>query len=139
MIGKLLKSLFKLGFLATGLTGVIATWDYTQQAGASENGYSLEHYKVSVLDRFGDEAGYAFAAFDTAKSGVSSGLEWAEESGLLQQVGLDMPIQAFDTDKEPVVATSADTVMIDAPVQLASAKLGLAPETSLFPRARVLD
>ena len=70
MIGKLVKSIFKLGFYAAGLCGVVGTWDYTQQAKAADYDYSFDAYKLSVVDRYGDEAAIAFQVMDVAKAGA---------------------------------------------------------------------
>jgi hypothetical protein len=46
MIGKLVKSIFMLGFYAVGVCGVVGTWDYTRQAKAADYVYSFEDYTV---------------------------------------------------------------------------------------------
>lgn len=143
MIGKLLKSIFKLGFYAGGLGAVVAVWDYTQQAKAADYQYSYEEYKLSVMDRYGEEAVFALSTLESAKSGLKTGaqagLKLAEDSGLLEKIGIALPETVFEDDTQPVeIVIGPDGEMVIAPVELAVATQALAPETSLFPRARVL-
>lgn len=135
MIGKLVKSIFMLGFYAVGVCGVVGTWDYTRQAKAADYVYSFEDYKKSVVDRYGPEASIAFAVIDTVKTGAAHGLELAEKSGMLASLGISLPRMT----PEPSDATSGAAVPLAAPLVLASAGSRLAPESSLYPRARVLQ
>lgn len=130
MIGKLVKSTFKLGFYAVGLCGVVGTWDYTQQAKAADYNYSFDAYKLSVVDRYGEEAAIAFGVIDVAKAGAVRGITAIEEAGVLAKVGLVMP--------ERALALTEPAAPVDAPVVLASVATSLAPEISLYPQARVL-
>lgn len=139
MVVKMVRGLFKLGFYAGGLAAVVGTWDYTQQAKAAEYDYSFDKYKLSVMDRYGDEAGYAFSALDTAKSGAQAGMQWVSESGLLEKVGLDMPAPIAAEEGQPVeLVFEIERGSTSKTIQLASAAQVLAPETSLYPRARAL-
>lgn len=135
MIGKLVKSIFMLGFYAVGVCGVVGTWDYTRQAKAADYVYSFEDYKKSVVDRYGPEASIAFAVIDAVKTGAAHGLELAERSGMLASLGISLPRM----NPEPSDATSGAAVPLAAPIVLASAGSQLAPESSLYPRARVLQ
>ncbi|GGB87901.1 hypothetical protein GCM10011363_00650 [Marivita lacus] len=130
MIGKLVKSIFKLGFYAAGLCGVVGTWDYTQQAKAADDDYSFDAYKLSVVDRYGDEAAIAFAVIDAARTSAVRGIAVIDEAGVLAKVGLAVP--------ERALALTEPAAPVNAPLILASVATSLAPEISLYPRARVL-
>ncbi|MCR9157749.1 MAG: hypothetical protein NXH80_10905 [Rhodobacteraceae bacterium] len=135
MIGKLLKSVFMLGFYAAGLCGVVGTWDYTHQAKVADYEYSFEEYKISVMDRYGAEAEFAFSILDMVVAGTKRGVVLIDETGLLAKVGISLPERFTD----PLHATSGSATQIAETVVLASASTLLAPEVSLYPRARVLQ
>ena len=130
MIGKFVKSILKLGFCAVGLCGVVGTWDYTRQAKAAGYDYSLDAYRLSVVDRYGAEATIAFAMMDMSKAGAMRGIAAIDQAGLLSKVGLAMP--------ERTLALTEPAAPGHVPDILASAATSLAPEISLYPRARVL-
>ena len=140
MIVKFVKGIVKLGFYAVGVAAVAGVWDYTQQAKAAEYDYTFAQHTESLKDRFGDEAGYALSALGTVKGSVQSGIAWADESGMLEKVGLSLPQAESDmTEEMPVVSASemSETAeSVAAPVEIASVQPGLAPETSLFPKER---
>lgn len=134
MFGKLFKSVFMLCFYAASLSLVVGIWDYTRQAKEADYQYSFEEYKLSVIDRYGAEAAIVFAVAETVKGGALRGLEIVEETGLLAKVGISLP----DAGLEPSDAISGAVDPLQASLILASTRVGFAPETSLFPRARVL-
>ena len=133
MIGKLVKSIFMLGFYAVGVCGVVGTWDFTRQAKAADYAYSFDDYKASVADRYGAEAYIAFGVIDTVKTGAAQGLELAEKSGMLASLGISLPQPVPERSD----ATSGAATRDAATLVLASAGSRLAPEISLYPRARV--
>lgn len=137
MIVKLVKNLVKLGFYSVGLAVVLGVWDYTRQAKSTDYQYSFEEYKLSVLDRYGEEAVYAMSVLDAAENGLNSGIRWVEQTGLLEKAGVSIPqgVIASDLDVIPN-ETQVDPDFDGALRQLAVVNDVLAPETSLFPQAR---
>jgi hypothetical protein len=140
MIVKFAKGIVKLSFYAAGVAAVAGVWDYTQQAKAAEYDYTFAQHTESLRDRFGDEADYALGALDTVKDGVQTGITWANESGMLAKVGLELPQAESDVIESMPVESASDAPELDAneaeTVEIASVQPGLAPETSLFPRER---
>lgn len=144
MIVSFVKGIFRLGFCAAGLVAGLVAWDYMQQVQAADYQYSIDEYKLSVMDRYGEEAVLALSMLESAQSGVKAGarfgLQLAEDTGLLDRFGLSLT----QSDAPPPVAPSVeamiapDTELQIAPVQFAVASQALAPESSLFPRARAL-
>ena len=134
MIDTLLKSIVVLGFYVSGLGAVVGIWDYTRQAKEANYVYSLDAYKVSVMDRYGAEAAIAFKVIDIAKAGAVKGLDYAEKSGMLAQLGLTLPeLLKQPAETDPGVAGQPASMIV-----FASAASPYAPESSLYPRARVL-
>jgi hypothetical protein len=134
MVGKFLKSIFMLAFYAAGLSVVVGVWDYTRQAKAEGYDYSFEKYQVSVVDRYGAEAVIAFTLLDSIKDSAGIDPEGISFSGLISSV--------VDTVSDPGSASpkslEADVVVDSGPIILASAGSLLAPESSVYPRARAL-
>lgn len=127
------KAIARLGVYAVGLAAVIGTWDFTQQAKAADYSYTFNDYRLSVADRLlGAENGYAASAYETARAGFRSGAAWMNASDVAGNVGLESDEVANVSARKGsrVAARGA------APVVLASADATLAPEVSLFPRAR---
>ncbi|MFA8386575.1 MAG: hypothetical protein ACEPO2_13210 [Pelagibaca sp.] len=109
---------------------MVGIWDYTQQAKAADYDYSFDAYKLSVVDRYGEDAAIALGMVDVAKAGAVRSITAIDETGGLSKVGLAMP--------ERALAVTEPAIPMDAPVLLASAATSLAREISLYPRARVL-
>lgn len=140
MIVSFVKGIFRLGFCAAGLVAGLVAWDYMQQVQAADYQYSIDEYKLSVMDRYGEEAVLALSMLESAQSGVKAGarfgLQLAEDTGLLDRFGLSLTQSDAPPSVEAMIAP--DTELQIAPVQLAVASQALAPESSLFPRARAL-
>lgn len=138
MIVSFVKGIFRLGFCAAGLVAGLVAWDYMQQVQAADYQYSIDEYKLSVMDRYGEEAVLALSMLESAQSGVKAGarfgLQLAEDTGLLDRFGLSLTQSDAPPSVEAMIAP--DTELQIAPVQLAVASQALAPESSLFPRAR---
>lgn len=136
MIVKFIKGLAKLTLFAAGTVAVIGVWDYSQRAKAADDGYSVATYRASVLDRYGDDAGKVLAA---AKGGLANGYGWLAQSGAFDLVGLAERLGPADDEALGDALPAAASAAGEPPLQLASAQEGLAPQTSLFPRARALQ
>lgn len=113
-----------------GLVAILAVWDYTQQAKAAEYDYGFEDYPPSLMARYGDQIGYLVTAYQVGLAGANLGIGKIAESGILKSV---IPDAKADTVHPVPLPTAAEE-----PVLVAANRTGLAPEISLFPRARVL-
>lgn len=145
MVVKFFKGIFKLGFYAVGLAAIVGIWDYTRQAKAADYDYSTAQYAVSVLERYGSEAEFVFSKLKVAQNGLQTGVQWAGASDILDTLPLPSGVapeaNPGDTWPEGVNEPAADTEdavqgNATAEAELALAEGALAPETSLFPRAR---
>lgn len=134
MIGKLVKSIFMLGFYAAGLCAVVGIWDYTRQAKDAGYEYSFDEYTLSVTQRYGKDAEIGLAVLDVVKAGAMHGLALVDETGLLAEIGLVLPQENI----LPSEAGSGSVAQDQSAILVASAASVLAPETSLYPRARTL-
>ena len=128
-IARLVRGVLKAGVCLAGLVAVAAVWDYTQQAKEVDYAYSFADYPPSVLARYGDEIDRLADAADVVTAGVMSGLQNAADSELVGQLGLDWT--ALFGQPAPAAMPAPE------PVQIATLQTGSAPETSLFPQARV--
>ncbi|SHH92487.1 hypothetical protein [Marivita hallyeonensis] len=144
MLGKLFGTLVKFTFYALGTVAVIGVWDFTREAEAArltpEPDYTMERYVASLTDRYGDDVQAATeVALETAKTGLTAGLEWAQNTGAIEKLGIEEHAKSLQMliapQAEPAIEAAIATE--GAVVQMASAAGHLAPETSLLPRARV--
>ncbi|WP_292285240.1 hypothetical protein [Marivita sp.] len=149
MVVKFLKGILKLGFYAAGLAAIVGIWDYTRQAKMANYDYSTAQYSVSVLDRYGAEAEFVLSRLEVARNGLQTGAEWAGASDMLDTLPLPSAVPSGvaaeanqgETGSEGTIEPVAGAegvvhVNATAEVELALAESALAPETSLFPRAR---
>ncbi|WP_299791379.1 hypothetical protein [uncultured Marivita sp.] len=136
MVVKFAKGLAKLSFLGAGTAAVIGLWDYTQQAKAADYDLSFAQYQASVVDRYGDQAGDVFAV---AHSGIASGYAWASRSGVLELAGLTEDGSVIDESDPLVVIVDDPESSVETEIEVAAADGGLAPDSSLLPRARALQ
>ncbi|MCK0150592.1 hypothetical protein MWU54_11190 [Marivita sp. S6314] len=116
-----------------GLAAILGAWDFFAQAKAAEGQYTLQKYATSVSERYGDDAAsIADSAGTLAKAGYRAGVAWTAETGWLEALGIEAI--APQPDEAVVVMQDADSEV--ETIVVASAGAFVAPETSLFPRAR---
>lgn len=129
-VKRVLRWIVTAALRIVGLVAILAVWDYTQQAKAAQYDYGFKDYPPSVVARYGDQIGYAVAVYQIGVNGAHAGIRKISESGVLKSLGQDAGVEAVrpDTPAKPV----------EGLVQVAAFRTGSAPETSLFPRARVL-
>ena len=136
MFRKLFKAIFKLGLYAACAGAIWAAWDFMQQSNAAGDDYGVAEHMASLDDRYGDDVRELGAnAVIFAQDGYASAVAWAEGQGVFDMIGMDAPVLEAPAEVE----TSAKVVPAgteDATLVLASADAPLAPDTSLFPRAR---
>lgn len=141
LIGKLVKGVVVMSAYTCGLVAVVGLWDYTQQAKTVDYEYSVEAYKLSVMDRYGAEAELAFGVMDTVTEAAWRGAEIVEETGILEKAGISLPERVVEPPQVILaVGNSAEVPVKDGsaegPMIVAAAQGVFAPESSLLPRAR---
>lgn len=141
LIGKLVKGVVVMSAYTCGLVAVVGLWDYTQQAKAVDYQYSVEAYKLSVMDRYRAEAELAFGVMDTVTEAAWRGVDFVEETGILEKAGISLPERVVETPQVIfAVGNSAEGSVNDGgaegPIVVAAAQGVFAPESSLLPRAR---
>lgn len=134
MLRRFVNRIIKLGFMMLCLGLLAGGWDFMQRSQAAEGDYTIGQYAASLDARYGDDV-FALAnnATALANTALQSGMQWADDAGVLEKIGMELPDQVM------VEMTDAETKIVDgdAPLQVASTEAIYAPETSLFPRARV--
>jgi hypothetical protein len=123
------RSLVRIAVYVCGVVAVAGLWDYARQAQATDYAYSFAEYPPSVIARYGDEIGYVADGWEGVKSGLTSGLQMLADKGITESLGID---------RFSLFAPQPPALPAPEPVLIASLQSDLAPDTSLFPRARVL-